>query len=90
MKKIEMKKYYKLSDIVEAVQWYKGDEPLKCMIPYGESVLEQFPQYEGFYFIDTVGDYLHVASGRYVVKDCSGVIRIYSPVEFKRLFGEIK
>jgi hypothetical protein len=67
-----MAKYRKKPVVVEATQWRKGDEPLPCMTPYGDSVIEQFPHYEGFYFIETLEGNHHVSDGDYVITGVKG------------------
>jgi len=58
--------------VIEAVQWRKGDAPQPRMNPYGGSVLEQFPQYEGFYFIETLEGNHHVSDGDWIITGIKG------------------
>ena len=55
-----MAKYIKKPVKIEAEQWNFGDDPLEGMIAYGESILCRHPNYNGFYFIETLEGDNHV------------------------------
>jgi len=65
-------KYRKKPVVIEAIQWNKGDDPLPCMSPYGESTLERVPNYKGFYFIETLEGNHHVSHGDFIITGVQG------------------
>lgn len=67
-----MAKYIKKPVEIEATQWNLGDDPLSCMQKFSDVILEQYPAYEGHYFIKTLeGDHL-VSNGDYVITGVTG------------------
>lgn len=81
-----MAKYIKKPVAIEAVQWYLGDDPQPCMKPYGKSTLEQYPCYEGFYFIETLEGVHHVSDGDYIIKGVKGEFYPCKPDIFKQTY----
>lgn len=61
-----MTKLIKKPSIAGVTQWNVGDKPLPGMHAYGNSVLEQYPAYKGFYFIEAPEGVRHVSDGDYV------------------------
>jgi len=83
-----MKLYRKKPIVIEAEQWNYGDEPLPCMQPYEGRLLEQFPQYENFYYLETLEGIMHVSSGDYVIKGIQGEFYPCKPDIFKETYEE--
>ncbi len=79
-------KYTKKPVMIEATQWNKGDAPLECMKPYGESIIDQYPAYEGFYFIETLEGNHHVSDGDFVIKGNKGEFYPCKPDIFKATY----
>lgn len=67
-----MPKFRKKPVVIDATQWKIGDAPLPCMRPYGESIKDQFPAYEGHYFIETLEGIHHVSDGDWVITGIKG------------------
>lgn len=81
-----MSKFIKKPVAVDATQWHKGDDPLPCMNAYGESTLDQYPAYEGFYFIETLEGNHHVSDGDYVITGVHGEHYPCKPDIFKKTY----
>ncbi len=67
-----MAKFIKKPVAIEATQWNVGDDPLPCMNPYSKGLIQQFPHYKGFYFIETLEGTHHVSDGDYVITGVQG------------------
>lgn len=85
-----MNKYRKKPVVIEALQWNKGDKPLDCMIPYAESIIDQYPAYNGFYFIETLEGNHHVSDGDYVIKGVAGEFYPCKQSIFKQTYEKVE
>lgn len=74
----------KKSDNVIAKRWYFGDEPLVGMIPYPIRLVNEFPDYEGYYYISTRMGNVQVKDGDYVVYE-----DFWATVHPKERFNEL-
>ena len=84
-----MQKYRKKPVVIEAQQWNHGNEPLDCMKPYGDGVKDQYPAYNGFYFINTLEGKMHVSDGVYIIKGVDGEFYPCKPDIFKNTYDEV-
>ena len=50
----------------DCVQWHLGDSPLPGMLPYGTSLIAQYPGYADYYYVQEKGRNRHIKSGDYV------------------------
>jgi len=67
---MKMMEKYRKKPVVEAVQWLQhGDHP--AVQKYGQSILDQYPQYEPCGFIATLEGNMHVISQRLDNKGCA-------------------
>lgn len=81
-----MKTFIKKPVAIKAHQWNVGDKPLDCMVAYGESVIEQYPTYKGFYFIETLEGNHHVSDRDYVIQGVAGEYYPCKPDIFKKTY----
>lgn len=84
-----MEKYRKKPVVIEAKKWNKGDTPLSCMKPYGQNIISLFPNYEGFYFIETLEGNHHVSDGDFIIKGVQGEFYPCKPDIFEKTYEPV-
>jgi hypothetical protein len=84
-----MPQFRKKPVVIEAVQWNFGDNPLECMKPYSASLIDEFPRYKGFYFIETLEGVRHVSDGDFVIKGVAGEFYPCKPDIFQRTYDPV-
>lgn len=67
-----MKRFIKKPVSIEAIQWKFGDAPVDGMEPYDTQTISEKPQYNGFYFIETLEGIHHVSDGDYIITGVAG------------------
>ncbi len=79
-------KFRKKPVVIEATQWRFGQTPLPCMSVYGESIIDQYPNYAGFYFIETLEGPHHVSDGDWIIKGVAGEFYPCKPDIFEKTY----
>lgn len=83
-------KFRKKPVVIEAEQWFKGNNPLECMTPYPELTIEYHPSYKGFYYIKTLEGNHHVSDGDWVIKGVQGEFYPCKPDIFEQTYEKVE